>query len=62
VQRKFRPLHHGRGDSHIRPNDVPLFIIAQIAGGIAATFLFRWLIPSLPARAKDIVLPHNNES
>jgi glycerol uptake facilitator-like aquaporin len=46
----------------IRPNDVPFFIIAQIAGGIAATFLFRWLIPSLPSRAKDIVVPHNYES
>lgn len=42
----------------IRPNDVPLFIVAQIAGGIAATLLFRWLIPILPSRAKDIVLPH----
>jgi glycerol uptake facilitator-like aquaporin len=46
----------------IRPNDVPLFIVAQIAGGIAATFLFRRLVPSLPSRAKDIVLPHSNES
>jgi glycerol uptake facilitator-like aquaporin len=36
----------------IRPKDVPLFIIAQVAGGIAATLLFRWLIPSLPSRAK----------
>lgn len=44
----------------IRPNDVPLFIVAQVSGGIAATFLFRWLIPSLPSRAKDIVLPHSS--
>jgi glycerol uptake facilitator-like aquaporin len=29
----------------IRPADVPLFIAAQIAGALAATFLFRWLVP-----------------
>ena len=29
----------------IRPVDAPGFIIAQVAGGIAATVLFRWLIP-----------------
>lgn len=46
----------------IRPYDVPPFIVAQVGGGIAATFLFRWLIPSLPSRAKNIVLPHHNES
>lgn len=27
----------------ITPNDVPAFIAAQIAGSIAATFVFRWL-------------------
>ena len=32
----------------IRPNDVPLFVIAQFSGGIGATLLFRWLIPGLP--------------
>lgn len=42
----------------IRPADVPLFVVAQFAGGIAATFLFRWLIPSLPSGAKDVVVPH----
>jgi glycerol uptake facilitator-like aquaporin len=45
----------------IRPADVPLFIVAQFAGGIAATVLFRWLIPSLPSRAKDVVVPHGAE-
>jgi glycerol uptake facilitator-like aquaporin len=30
----------------IRPADVPLFIAAQIAGALAATFLFRWLVPN----------------
>lgn len=29
----------------IRPVDAPAFIGAQIAGGLAAAFLFRWLIP-----------------
>ncbi len=29
----------------IRPSDVPLFIVAQIAGALAATLLFRWLAP-----------------
>jgi len=36
----------------IRPADVPLFIAAQFAGGIAATLLFRWLVPKLPSVAK----------
>jgi glycerol uptake facilitator-like aquaporin len=31
--------------SGIRPADVPLFTLAQIAGAMAATILFRWLIP-----------------
>jgi glycerol uptake facilitator-like aquaporin len=31
--------------SGIRPLDVPLFLVAQIAGALAATHLFRWLIP-----------------
>jgi glycerol uptake facilitator-like aquaporin len=29
----------------IRPADVPGFIVAQLAGALAATFLFRWLVP-----------------
>jgi glycerol uptake facilitator-like aquaporin len=37
----------------IRPMDVPLFIAAQVAGGIAATFLFRWLLPRLPLPEGD---------
>jgi len=44
--------------SGIRPADVTGFILAQLAGGIVATLLFRWLIPSLPAEAQDIVVPH----
>jgi glycerol uptake facilitator-like aquaporin len=45
----------------IRSTDVPLFIVAQIAGGFAATFVFRWLVPSLPSIAKDVVIAHRNE-
>jgi glycerol uptake facilitator-like aquaporin len=45
----------------IRPLDVPLFIAAQFAGGIAATFLFRWLYPDLSSRAKDVIVPHRAE-
>jgi glycerol uptake facilitator-like aquaporin len=45
----------------IRPGDVPLFVVAQFAGGIAATVLFRWLVPGLPSGAKDVVVPHGAE-
>lgn len=41
--------------------DVPGFIIAQLAGATAATQLFRWLTPSLPAVAEAVVVPHGNE-
>jgi glycerol uptake facilitator-like aquaporin len=42
----------------IRPVDVPGFIAAQIIGASAATWLFRWLVPPLPAVADDVVVPH----
>ena len=42
----------------IRPQDVPGFIGGQLLGAAAATALFRWLTPSLPAIADDIVVPH----
>jgi glycerol uptake facilitator-like aquaporin len=42
----------------IRPDDVPGFVVAQVIGAAAATLLFRWLIPALPARARDVVIPH----
>jgi glycerol uptake facilitator-like aquaporin len=44
----------------IRPSDVPLFIVAQIAGALCATFLFRWLVPSLGAYADRIVVRHSS--
>lgn len=43
----------------IRPSDAPGFIGAQIAGALAATLLFRWLVPSLLERAEEIVVPHS---
>jgi glycerol uptake facilitator-like aquaporin len=42
----------------IRPEDVPGFVIMQVAGAGAATLLFRWLLPSLPADAAAVVVPH----
>ena len=44
----------------IQPADVPMFIVAQLLGAAAATILFRWLVPSLPAHARDVVVPHEN--
>jgi len=43
--------------SGIRPTDVPEFIAAQLVGAAAATVLFRWLVPALPA-----VAPRDSES
>jgi glycerol uptake facilitator-like aquaporin len=45
----------------IRPVDAPWFIAAQILGGFAATLLFRWLAPSLPTRAKEVLIVHDSE-
>ena len=42
----------------IRPTDVPGFVIAQLLGAFAATALFRWLVPTLPERAEDVVVKH----
>jgi glycerol uptake facilitator-like aquaporin len=46
----------------IRPVDVPLFIGAQMCGAVTATMLMRWMIPSLPAKAEDILLPHHDST
>ena len=43
----------------IRPADAPGFIVAQLLGAAAATVLFRWLIPSLPAVADEVIVPHS---
>jgi glycerol uptake facilitator-like aquaporin len=42
----------------IRPADVPGFIIAQILGAIAATLLFRWLVPITTKDAETVIIPH----
>jgi glycerol uptake facilitator-like aquaporin len=44
--------------SGIRPSDVPVFVVCQFLGALAATLVFGWLVPSLPARAADVVQPH----
>ena len=44
--------------SGIRPADAPAFIVAQLLGAAAATALFRWLVPALPERSADVVVPH----
>lgn len=43
--------------SGIRPVDVPGFIAAQAVGAAAATMLFKWLVPSLPASSDRVVVP-----
>jgi glycerol uptake facilitator-like aquaporin len=48
----------------IRPLDSAGFIVAQLAGAMTATLLFRWLTPTLPKDSKSVMLPHdriNNE-
>jgi glycerol uptake facilitator-like aquaporin len=45
----------------IRPVDVPAFVIAQFLGGIAATLVFRWLVPNLQVGAKQVLLAHDLE-
>ena len=44
--------------SGIRPADVPGFVAAQLLGAAVATLLFRWLVPSLPRDADEVVMPH----
>ena len=45
----------------IRPVNVPWFIVAQFVGGFAATIVFRWLVPNLQVRAKEVLLAHDLE-
>jgi glycerol uptake facilitator-like aquaporin len=46
----------------IRPVDVPMFILAQIAGATSATWLLQWLTQSLPAVADRVVVPHPRDT
>jgi glycerol uptake facilitator-like aquaporin len=41
----------------IRPSSAPMFILLQLAGGLAAIALARWLFPRLAADA--VVVPHD---
>ena len=41
----------------ISPLDIGAFVIAQLFGAFAATFLFSWLVPLSP---RDVVMPHEN--
>ena len=45
----------------IRPMDVPGFVVAQFIGAMAATLLFRWLVPALSDTAPQVVMPRNGE-
>jgi glycerol uptake facilitator-like aquaporin len=45
----------------IRPWDVPGFVVAQLLGAAAATAVFRWLVPALPAVADRVVDPRRSE-
>jgi len=43
----------------IAPSSVPVFIAAQVGGGIAGVILIRFLYPALtPAQAASVVIPH----
>jgi arsenate reductase len=45
----------------IAPSSAPVFIAAQLGGGIAGVLLIRFLYPALsPAQAADAVVPHEN--
>lgn len=46
----------------ISPADVFGFVVAQFAGAIAATLLFRWLVPITPKDAQAVVIPHGERT
>ncbi len=43
----------------IRPADVPGFIVAQMIGAMAATWLFHWLVPAISNVASDVLMQHS---
>jgi glycerol uptake facilitator-like aquaporin len=45
----------------IRPADAPGFIVMQILGALAATALFRWLTPTLPETAEELLVPYTTK-
>ena len=46
----------------IRPVDAPGFIVAQLLGALAATALFRWLLPDPTRYAQDLIVPHQDDA
>jgi glycerol uptake facilitator-like aquaporin len=47
----------------IAPSSAPLFIIAQVGGGIAGVLIIRFLYPALtPAQAAQVIVPHGSDS
>ncbi len=42
----------------IRPADVPVFILAQLVGGFAATLLFHWIDPVRISATDPLTVPH----
>ncbi|HET9401430.1 MAG TPA: MIP/aquaporin family protein [Candidatus Acidoferrales bacterium] len=46
----------------IRPADAPLFILAQLAGALAATLVFRYLSPIRRAAAKSVPAPYDAQN
>ena len=44
----------------IRPADVPGFIVAQMIGAMAATWLFHWLVPAISDVASDVLMQHGD--
>ena len=48
--------------SGIRAGDVPMFLLAQGVGAMAATLLFRWLTPSLTPAAPALRMPESSKT
>lgn len=42
----------------ISPSSAPAFLIAQLAGAALAVVAIRFLYPNMPARATEVVVPH----
>lgn len=46
----------------IAPADAVPFVLVQFVGAIAATLLFRWLVPALPQLSDEAVVPHDRRT
>lgn len=46
----------------IRPRDAIPFVLVQICGGMAATVLFRFLLPRISLRAREVLVAHETGS